>query len=125
MAQRVIPFTVTTGAGITPSNPQVTNLQFAPADVVQIDIFVPPGPAGFLGFFIGNGGGQFIPEGIGKFITPDDVYLKFPTEGAPNNGNWSVTTYNQGNYTHTLYLFFHVNNLVSSESIASSSPIGL
>lgn len=125
MAQRVIPFTVITSTGITPSNPQTTNLTFDPADVVQIDIMVPPGPSGFLGFYIGNGGGQFIPEGIGEWITPNDVYLTFPVEGGPNNGNWDLVSYNQGNFAHTVYLFFHVNNLAANVSVGVSAPIGL
>lgn len=125
MAKRILPFTVTTGTQFTPANPQVTPLSFASADVVQIDIMVPPGPAGFLGFYVGNGGGQFIPEGQGIWITPDDVYLTFPIEGAPDNGNWSLVSYNLGNYSHTIYLFFHVNNLDLSQGSSFSAPIGL
>lgn len=125
MAQRIIPFTVSTGAGITRDNPQITNLQFTSADVTQIDIMVPPGPSGFLGFHVDNGGGQYIPEGSNIWITPDDVYLSFPVESAPNNGNWQLVTYNNGNYSHTLYLFFHVNNLSLTSGSSFSAPIGL
>lgn len=125
MAQRIIPFTVLVNPGTTPTTPLAHPLNFGPADVVQIDVMVPPGPAGFVGFFIGNGGGQYVPEGAGQFITPDDKYLMFPVDGAPNNGNWNVTAYNTGNYPHTLYVYFHVNNLTVAEANALATPIGL
>lgn len=125
MAQRILPFTVTTGTQYTPDSPLHTPLTFESADVVQIDIMVPPGPSGFLGFYVGNGGGQVIPEGENIWITPDDVYLNFIVEGMPNNGNWELVSYNQGNFSHTLYLYFHVNNLQVSAGIGLSAPIGL
>ena len=125
MAERILPFTVQTGVHITPQNPQFTNLKFASADVVQVDVMVPPGPSGFLGFYIGNGGGQVIPEGENIWITPDDVYLTFTMEGLPNNGNWQLVSYNLGNYTHTIYLYFHVNNLSVSQGSSFSSPVSL
>lgn len=125
MAQRIIPFTVQVNPGSSPAAPVAHALNFGAADVVQIDVMVPPGPAGFVGFFVGNGGGQYVPEGIGEYIVADDKYLIFPVEGGPNNGNWNVTAYNQGNYTHNLYVYFHVNNITLTQAAASATPIGL
>jgi len=125
VAERLLPFTVETGTQYTKTSPLVTDLTFPSADVVQIDIMVPPGPSGFLGFYIGNGGGQVIPEGENIWITPDNVYLHFPLEGLPNNGNWQLVSYNTGSYTHTLYLFFHVNNLNASQGSSFSTPVSL
>lgn len=125
MAQRILPFTVTTGTQYTPQNPLTTNLSFQSADVIRIDIMVPPGPSGFLGFHLDNGGGQVIPEGEDVWITPDDVYLSFTVEDMPNNGNWQLVSYNQGNYSHTIYIYLHVNNLQLNTGIGTSVPIGL
>lgn len=125
MAQRILPFTVETGTQYTPTAPLTTDLTFPSADVIQVDIMVPPGPSGFLGFYLGNGGGQVIPEGIGQWITPDDVYLSFQMEGLPNNGNWQFVSYNTGNYSHTVYLYLHVNNLNQVQGASFSTPVSL
>lgn len=125
MAKRILPFTVLTPAGTTLANPQTTQITLGSVQPVQIDIMIPPGPAGFLGFYIGNGGGQYIPEGDGNFITPNNLYLSYPVDEAPDNGNWTVVSYNTGKYNHTIYLYFHCNNLSVSNGPAFGSPIGL
>lgn len=125
MAKRIIPVTVTTPAGTAQANPQSTAINLGSVQVNQIDILIPPGPAGFLGFYIGNGGGQYIPEGTNTFITPNNLYLSFPVDEAPDNGNWTVVSYNTGKYVHTIYLYFHCNNLDLSGGPSFGSVIGL
>lgn len=125
MAQRVVYFSATVTPSATPASPQTFPMTFNPADVERIDVKIPAGPSGNVGFYIGYGGGQFIPEGTANWIIPDNDYLSFPLVDAPNGGNWSLVGYNLGNYNHTIYVTFLLNNL-AAQTIASLSPaIGL
>ena len=89
--------------------------------VSQINIKVPPGPRGQVGFAIGNSGMPVIPATIGTWIVTDDEEIQFPLVGYWDSGSWEVFAYNLGNYQHTLYLTFLLD-LVSSPS-STVAPI--
>lgn len=95
-----------------------------PARVVdQINIKVPPGPRGQLGFSIGTGGMPVIPADIGDYIVTDDEEIEYPLTGYWNSGSWEVFAYNTGNYPHTLYLTFLLE-LVPQQA-TSPAPLDL
>lgn len=125
MAQRVIPLTCTIPAGTPISAPAHFPFVFAAANVERIDVRVPPGPSGTVGFNINHGGGGFIPEGAGNWIIADNQYLQWPLDDAPNNGNWDIVGYNLDVLDHTIYVFFNVSALTSVSIPVSSVPIGL
>lgn len=125
MAQRVIPLTCTIPANTPSTAPKHFPLVFAAANVERIDVRVPPGPSGTVGFNINHGGGNFIPEGSGNWIIADDQYLQWPLDDAPNNGNWDIVAYNVDVVAHTIYLFFNVSNLAVVNTPGSSGMIGL
>jgi len=109
MADRTEWFEITVPAGTPIAAPLTFPCVFQEADVVEIDVKVPPGPSGQLGFFIGAGGSQYVPRTRGSYVIPDDDYFTWPLQNAINSGSWSVTAYNTGNYQHTIQVFFHVN----------------
>lgn len=125
MAQRVIPLTVDIPAGTQIASPAHFPLVFPSADVNRIDVRIPPGPSGTVGFSINNGGGNYIPDTQGSWVIADDQFIQWPTEEAPNNGNWDIVAYNTDVIDHTIYVFFLVSDLVSLNVPASGGLIGL
>lgn len=98
---------------------------FAQGDVVEIDVKVPPGPSGNVGFFIGAGGSQYVPRTSGSFVVPDNDYMVWAIANAINSGSWSVVAFNTDLYPHLLQIAFHVNELIPSPTDSFSAPIGL
>lgn len=122
MSDRLEWFTVTIPAGTPISSPQVTPLVFNYGDVVEIDIKVPPGPGGNVGFFIGAGGSQYVPRTVGSYIIPDDDYFTWAMDNAVNSGSWSITAYNTDIYDHTIQVGFQVNEIGNAHITPSSAP---
>lgn len=119
MSDRIEWFTVTVPPGTAIASPLVASCVFQQGDVVEVDVIVPRGPAGLLGFFIGAGGSQYIPRTAGSFIVPDGIYFTWPLRNAINSGSWSVTAYNLDIFPHTLQVGFQINELSQSVSDAS------
>lgn len=116
MADRVEYFAVVIPTGTTPANPFSKNLIFAQGNVTEIDVRIPGGPVGLMGFQINAGGTQYVPRTQGEFIVEDDNYLRFPLDSAINSGDWSLTGFNTGSFPHTVYLTFMVNELTTPTS---------
>lgn len=125
MAQRSVPLVITIPPGTPISAPASFGLQFPSADVERIDVRIPPGPNGTVGFNINNGGGSYIPDTNGSWIVGNDDSYQWPLDDAPNNGNWTVVAYNTDVLPHTIYLYFWVNNLVIVNTPSSSGMLGL
>lgn len=97
---------VTTPVGVTAANPQVTALPM-PARIVRfVEVRVPPGPNGNLGFAFGAAGQPIIPYNIGAFIITSDEMLHWDLSNQITSGAWQVFTYNTGNFPHTIYIRF-------------------
>lgn len=124
MAKRVYWFTIDVPALTAVATPQHTKMQFNAADVDEIHVIVPPGPAGSVGFQIWNGGGSFLPQSPGQYIVADNYNPSFIQDGAPNNGNWEFVAYNTDITDHTLQVGFAVRDF-TVQSTPSSSLIGL
>lgn len=125
MSDRLEWFNVTVPAGTLKANAITTSLAFAQGNVVEIDVKIPPGPAGNVGFFIRAGGTQYIPRTRGTFIMPDDDYFTWPLANAINSGSWSITAFNTDIYDHLIQVGFQVNELIFAPDISTSAPIGL
>ena len=125
MADRLEWFDLTIPAGVTKAAPMTFKTTFAQGDVVEIDVKVPPGPSGNVGFFIGAGGSQYVPRTSGSFVVPDNDYMVWAIANAINSGSWSVVAFNTDLYPHLLQIAFHVNELIPSPTDSFSAPIGL
>lgn len=123
MSDRVEWFTVTIPAGTLKSAPQVTKCVFQQGIVVEVDIIVPPGPSGVVGFFVGAGGSQYIPRTPGAFVVADNDYIVWPVQNAITSGSWQVTAYNTGLFPHTLQFGFQINE-VGAANDSFGQPIG-
>lgn len=124
MAQRVIPLTCTVPKQTSVAQPVSFPLAFPSAEVERIDVRVPPGFLGLVGFSINNGGGNFIPEGNGNWIIADDQFMQWPLSDAPNNGNWTIQAYNLDYVSHSFYVYFNISNLAVINTPLSSGLVG-
>lgn len=110
MAQYVLQFAVVIPAQTLPSAPVTIPITMDNWDIEQIDLDVPPGPAGLMGFYISNNGVQWIPATVGQFIVWDNHRDSWPMTDQPNASGWAITGYNTGTYNHSVTVRFHVNN---------------
>jgi hypothetical protein len=106
MAQDVQIFPVTVPAGTPKSAPQVTNLVMPPRSVTTVEVVVPSGCRGLVGFALGSAGVPVIPVNLGTYIVTDGEVLSWPLEGFWDSGAWQLTAYNTGKYPHTLQVRF-------------------
>lgn len=106
MAREVYRFSVTVPAGTPQNGPQTTPLPMPPRVVNRVEVSVPPGPHGLVGFQLASGGLQIIPVNSGQFLTPDGKTLAWDLEGQIDSGAWQLIAYNTGIFNHTLEIVF-------------------
>lgn len=106
MAAEVREFAVTTPAGTPQVAPLLTSLAFPPREVTRIEVKVPPGPAGVLGFRIGSGGIPIIPTNPGAWVITDNEVIGWNLTGQITSGAWQAISYNTGSLPHTIYVRF-------------------
>ena len=110
MASEVHAFTCKIPAG-TPINALVTVPITLDNRVLEsLDIEVPAGPAGNMGFYITHSGTPQFPLELGEFIVWDDREKSYKTEDYPTSQGWAVVGYNLDEANdHSVTLRFHTN----------------
>lgn len=103
MATRVEAFQITIARFTLETSPTDTALNFLPGTVDQIQIMIPPGPSGRVGFAIFHSNQQVIPFADGEFIIADGEVLTWPIERFPVNRGWVVRAFNEDAFEHTLF----------------------
>lgn len=121
MAREVWRFAVTTPALTPKANAITTNLSMNPRDVDEIEIIVPPGPRGQLGFQLAMAGNSIIPANPGQFFVSDNEVIHWPVEGFPNSGAWQLISYNTGLFAHTIEIRFLVR--IPGENVPATAPL--
>lgn len=109
MAYRVLQFSVTIPAETPQTAPVTIGLPMDNWDIEQIDLEVPPGPSGLMGFYVSNNGVQWIPQTAGSFLVWDNTKQSWPLSDQPNASGWAITGYNTGVYPHNVIVRMHVN----------------
>lgn len=107
-ASKVYQFAPTIPAGTPIATPVVIPLAFPVYQVDRIEIKVPSGWNGLVGFAITMGGEFVIPYVPGTWIIASGDDLSWDLDGLPDSGAWQLTGYNLGNYNHTAYVRFLV-----------------
>jgi hypothetical protein len=127
MAIEIRDFTVTIPAGTAISAHFAASLAIPPRVVTQINVRVPPGPRGEVGFSIASGGVNIIPVTSGDFIVTDNEDLIYPLEDTITSGAWQLLGYNTGSFDHTLrvYLFCDLVPLAPGGSSVGTSGTGV
>lgn len=109
MARELRAFNVTVPAGTLQSAPATTDVSTPARIVRRIDVTVPPGPRGELGFYLANSNTQVIPFNAGQWIVANDEHMTWDLTDYVDSGSWQVVAYNTGFYPHTLQLRFHLD----------------
>lgn len=114
-------FACTIPSGTLVAAPVIRAMAMPPRIVRQIDVRVPPGPQGRVGFSIGAAGMPVIPVNRGAFIITDDEVINWPIVNGLQSGAWQFFGYNLGLLDHTIYVRFQVD-LVTSAGDSSGTP---
>lgn len=122
MAAEVQRFAVTIPAGTLKSAPLAFSLSMPPRTITEVEIVVPPGPRGEVGFQLGFSGSQLIPYTAGQFFVTDDEKITWKVEGMPDSGAWQMIAYNTGTYPHTIEIRF-LCELLDSTATPDPAPI--
>ena len=80
-------------------------------EVTGIRWRVPPGPQGQMGFQLSSLGSPVFPTG-GGYVVADDEEDLWDLVDAMTSGAWGLTGYNLGDYPHSIYLTFLLDQLV-------------
>jgi hypothetical protein len=120
VATEVHQFACTIPAQTLIPNRLVFNLNFPPRIVDQIEVEVPPGPRGEVGFAIGQAGSPIFPYEQGTWIVADDKIFVWNLADANTSGAWQLFAYNTGAYNHVLYVRFLTR--LPSDAAAVSAP---
>lgn len=109
MAQEIRRKSVTIPANTAKSANFTADLSFPNRIVRELDIRVPPGPRGEVGFAIGAAGQPVIPVEPGAYIVTDDEKIPWPLDGFWDSGSWTFFGYNTGRFPHTIEIRFLVD----------------
>lgn len=109
MALQVQQFAATIPTGTSRDAPVTVPLDIDNWVLEQLDLEVPAGPSGLMGFAVFNNGVQWIPSSPGTWLVWDDVQQSWPFTDQPDASGWQVVGYNMGIYDHTVTVRFHVN----------------
>lgn len=120
MAAEVRRFLVTIPASTPKSANFTADLSFPARVVTEIEIRVPPGPRGEVGFAIGAAGVAVIPIERGAYIVTDDEQIRWPLEGLWDSGSFTFFGYNTGRFPHGIEVRFLVD--VIQRSVTDSQP---
>lgn len=123
MAREVQRFAVTIPAGTPVTAPLNFNLAMPARIVEEVEIAVPPGPRGEVGFQLGTSGSQIIPITPGQFVVTDNEVIRWPLEGQIDSGAWQMIAYNTGSFNHTLEVRFLVTLVPSQLAVPGFSPL--
>lgn len=126
MPDRVETFAITVPPGTAKAS-AVQNISLSRVGVVVgIEIVIPDGVNGLAGFAIQNANQQAIPYNAGEYITGNNEVISWPLSNFPDAGSWQFDGYNTGNYPHTFYVRFLVNEVaITTPTPASSSASAL
>lgn len=125
MPQLVYSFDVTVPAGTPASARWSQAINFPSADVSQIEIRVPPGPRGCLGFALGSSGTPVIPYNADQWIVTDDERIVWGVTDQFDSGAWEVFAYNTGTLPHTIYVRFLCDPTAGATATTVPAPIPL
>lgn len=126
-SQLIYTFTPTIPAGTAIATPYAEQMSFPQASVDQIELKVPPGSNGAMGFSIGSSGVAIVPFNQPGWIVTDDETITWDVDSQFNSGAWEFFGYNLGVYDHAVYVRFLVSLVVAPSAliVASAIPSGL
>lgn len=126
MADEVHTFSVTVPASTAKSAPLTFPLIMPLGRVVErLEVEIPPGPRGELGWQIAQGGVQLYPYQPGVYIVADNIEIDWDVVGGVDSGAWQMIAYNTGSFNHTLQVRFLTHLTPTSSPSAGFAPLPL
>ena len=122
VATEVHDFAVTIPVGTPADAPYVETLTLDYRTIVTIDLMVPPGPGGVMGFAVLHSGTQVFPYNSGTWFVWDGTDQSWDLADLPDSQGWQIAGYNEGNYPHTVYVRLHTVPVTSSAA-APPAPV--
>lgn len=104
MATRIEAPALVVPAGTPIATPVSAPLFANRAELQEIEVLVPPGPSGLVGFSFWHSSRQIIPAVDGTWIITDNETIRWPLNKYSVQPNWSIQAYNLDVYPHTLYV---------------------
>lgn len=123
MANRIESYTVTIPSGTLESAPTTIDTTFDPGIVDRIDVMVPPGPSGLMGFRFAYGSEIIIPNDASKWLIFDNYQGTWELEDYPTGKHWAIVGYNTDIYDHSIYIKYHLSNTDTPASKAGPGAI--
>jgi hypothetical protein len=113
MAAFVYQYVATIPADTTEAAPYVVPVPLDGFALESIDLEVPAGAAGLVGFYIANNGVPTIPQGPSPWIIWDNHADTWFFTDQPNASGWAIVGYNTGFFAHTVTTRWHVNSALA------------
>jgi hypothetical protein len=104
--------------------PVVVPLFFNEGRVDAIEIIVPPGPSGLVGFKVRHSAQVIIPYSGNAFIVTDDEKIHWPLENFPTGRAWDCVIYNLDIFPHTITFRFLVTDAAPALALPPLVSIG-
>jgi hypothetical protein len=123
MAVEVRIFSVTIPKGTPVAAPIETQMAMPARIVEAVEIRIPPGPRGVVGFQLASKGSQVIPVNAGAFLIGDNEVIYWGLENTLESGAWSCIAYNTGTYNHTLQFRFKLGLVRVPVALVSFAPL--
>ena len=115
MASLIHQYTVSIPADTAKASPYSADLPLPQECVESVDLEVPPGPNGNMGFYLAMSGQQVVPLEVGTFIVWNDRFDSWYLNDYPTTGAWSVVGYNLDTVNaHEVTVRFHDNPISAS-----------
>lgn len=125
MATRIETSALLVPAGTPQSAPVQQNMTFTDGRVDAVEVIVPDGPSGLVGFQIGHSGQVIIPYDGVSFNVTDDEKIHWPLESFPEAQKWFIRAYNTGSYNHTLRFRWLITDVIMVATLPPLVPIGV
>lgn len=116
MAQEIRQFSVTLPPLGSVGAPVTYSLQQPPRNVLGVEVQVPDGCNGAVGWQLMNSGQVVIPFDRGEFVVANDQTFAWDLHGYIQTGGWSLLAYNTGFYPHTLQIRYLLDALGTPEA---------
>lgn len=99
-------YTAAIPAGTTPAAPAAFPFTMPARYARAVQIIVPPGPSGLVGFALTQGGVRVIPYASDPWVVTDNEKIEWPLTNYNDAGSWGLLGYNTGAQDHVLYVRF-------------------
>ena len=106
MSNEIRSYTLTIPAGTPSTAPVLLDVSFPPRNVDGVQVIVPPGSSGLVGWAILNSNLRVIPYQSDPWIITAGESITWPLSRQITSGSWQVAGYNTGTQPHSVYFRF-------------------